>query len=37
MKIDPNFSLKGVERLPYKELADNELIIDSLRKAGLPE
>ena len=37
MKIDPNFSLKGVEGLPYKESADNELIIDSLRKAGLPE
>ena len=37
MKIDPNISLKSFEELPYKDSADNKLIIDSLRKAGLPE
>jgi len=36
LKIDPNFSLAVLqERLPYKEPGETELVVGSLRKAGL--
>jgi TolB-like protein/Flp pilus assembly protein TadD len=38
LRIDPKFSLAYLEkRLPYKNQEDTKLVIDSLRKAGLPE
>jgi adenylate cyclase len=37
IRIEPKFSLKRFERLPYKDPAKTNLIIESLRKAGLPE
>ena len=38
LKIDPKFSLAYLEkRLPYKNQEDLKLVIDSLRKAGLPD
>ena len=38
LKLNPNFSLGWYEKtLTYKNLADKELIISALRKAGLPE
>ena len=36
MRIDPKFSLAYLEKqLPYKDPADTQLVIGSLRKAGL--
>ena len=36
LKIDPNFSLAIFQkRLPYKDPAETELVVGSLRKAGL--
>ena len=38
LRIDPKFSLEGyTNALPFKNQADKELVIDSLRKAGLPD
>jgi len=38
LRIDPKFSLDYLEkRIPYKNQEDTKLVIDSLRKAGLPE
>jgi adenylate cyclase len=37
MRIEPKFSMKRFERLPYKDPAKIKLIVDSCRKAGLPE
>ena len=39
LKLDPNFSLKTVRRLhsQFKDPANLERIINSLRRAGLPE
>jgi len=36
MKIDPNFSMKFPDRMPYKDPAEVKRIVDSLLKAGLP-
>ena len=36
LRIDPKFSLVYLEkRMPYKDPADTQLVIGSLRKAGL--
>jgi adenylate cyclase len=38
LRIEPKFSVKHlVKTLPFKNKADRELLIDALRKAGLPE
>ena len=37
MRIEPKFSMKRFERLPYKDPAKIKLLVDSLRKAGLPD
>ena len=38
LKIEPNFSVAHYEkRMPYKDPADTKLVLDSFRKAGLPE
>jgi TolB-like protein/Tfp pilus assembly protein PilF len=38
LKIEPNFSVAYYEkRIPYKDPADTKLVLDSFRKAGLPE
>jgi adenylate cyclase len=35
LKIQPNFSLEHVARLPFKEKEDLELFVGAQRKAGL--
>jgi adenylate cyclase len=37
LKIDPRFSLASVEQWPYKHKADAELVMDGLRKVGIPD
>jgi adenylate cyclase len=38
MRIDPKFSVANIKRqVPYRDPADTELLIRSLRMAGLPE
>jgi adenylate cyclase len=38
MRIDPKFSVANIKRqAPYRDQADTELLIQSLRMAGLPE
>jgi adenylate cyclase len=38
LKIYPNFSVEAFAKaIPYKKEADRDLLIDGLRKAGLPE
>ncbi|UCE55552.1 MAG: hypothetical protein JSV31_08940 [Desulfobacterales bacterium] len=37
IRIAPKFSVEYVKTLPFKNIADRELLIDDLRKAGLPE
>ena len=38
LRIDPKFSLEDLAKnLPYKNPSDKELVINTLRKAGLPE
>jgi TolB-like protein/Tfp pilus assembly protein PilF len=37
LKIQPNFSLEHIARLPFKEQEDLELFVGAQRKAGLPE
>jgi adenylate cyclase len=38
MRIDPKFSVANIKRqVPYRDAADTELLIRSLRMAGLPE
>jgi TolB-like protein/class 3 adenylate cyclase/Flp pilus assembly protein TadD len=37
LRINPRYSLKNMMSLPYKNEADKEVIVTTLRKAGLPE
>lgn len=38
LKKYPNFSVESfAKRVPYKKQADRDLLVNSLRKAGLPE
>ena len=37
LRIAPKFSVEYVKTLPFKNKADIELLIDALRKAGLPD
>ena len=37
LKIDPRFSLASVEQWPYKHKSDAELVMDGLRKVGIPD
>jgi adenylate cyclase len=37
LKVDPRFSLASVEAWPYKHKADAVVVMDGLRKVGIPE
>jgi adenylate cyclase len=37
LRLNPKFSTKSIERWPYKNKEDLDIMIDALRKAGLPE
>ena len=36
-RIDPNFSLEQLKLLPYKHQETTDILIESIRKAGIPE
>jgi len=37
LRFDPGFSLESVEAWPYKHKSDAEVVMDGLRKVGIPE